>query len=304
MTQYRRPKRAVDGVVLLDKPLGVSSNGALQQARRLYQAAKGGHTGVLDPLATGLLPLCFGEATKFCAYLLEADKAYRATLQFGANTTTGDSEGEIILRRTPAFDEAALRAALQRFTGPQSQVPPMYSALKHQGRPLYEYARQGIHIERPARQITIYEIDLVTFSGDTAVLDVRCSKGTYIRTLAEDLGEALGCGAHLTGLRRRQTAGFIVEQCITLPQLETLSGDERDALLLPAEVLVSHLPEIRLPQPDAARFCHGQTLRIEASYGIMQRFRVYAESGAKTFLGLGEIGQDNCLHPLRLMATA
>ena len=304
MTQFRRPKRAVDGVLLLDKPLGVSSNGALQQARRLYQAAKGGHTGVLDPLATGLLPLCFGEATKFCVYLLEADKAYRATLQFGANTTTGDSEGEIILRRQPDFDETALRAAIQRFTGPQSQVPPMYSALKHQGRPLYEYARQGIHIARPAREITIYSIDLIEFQGDAAVLDVRCSKGTYIRTLAEDLGEALGCGAHLSGLRRTQTAGFSVDECITLPQLDALTMDERDALLRPADILVSHLPAIELAEQDVARFRQGQTLRTEASYGIMQRLRVYAESDAQAFLGLGEIRQDQCLHPLRLMATA
>ena len=212
MTQVRRPKRCVDGVLLLDKPYDISSNGALQKARWLYTAAKAGHTGVLDPLATGLLPLCFGEATKFSSYLLDADKAYRATVCFGSNTTTGDIEGEVVRERPVTFDREQLLTAMRGFVGEIDQVPPMYSALKHQGRPLYEYARAGIVIERPARHITIYSLDLIEFDGREAVIDVVCSKGTYIRTLSEDLGELLGAGAHLTGLRRTRTAGFSLEQ--------------------------------------------------------------------------------------------
>lgn len=304
MTQFRRPKKAINGVLLLDKPLGISSNAALQQARRLYQAAKGGHTGVLDPLATGLLPLCFGEATKFCSYLLDADKAYQATLQFGVNTTTGDCEGEVIQRRPVEFDRAMLTNTIQRFIGRQNQVPPMYSALKYQGRPLYEYARQGIHIDREAREITIYGIDLVEHCENSAVLNVRCSKGTYIRTLAEDLGEALGCGAHLLALRRTRTAGFSVDQSITLSALEKLTEEDRLAQLALPEVLVAHLPEVRLNVTDSQRFRYGQTVCTEVSYGIIQRLRVYEDSDPQMFLGLGETDEDGCLRPLRLMATA
>lgn len=304
MTQFRRPKKAINGVLLLDKPLGISSNAALQQARRLYQAAKGGHTGVLDPLATGLLPLCFGEATKFCSYLLDADKAYQATLQFGVNTTTGDCEGEVIQRRPVEFDNAMLTDTIQRFIGRQNQVPPMYSALKYQGRPLYEYARQGIHIDREAREITIYGIDLVEHRENTAVLNVRCSKGTYIRTLAEDLGEALGCGAHLLALRRTRTAGFSVDQSITLSELEKLTEEDRLGQLALPEVLVAHLPEVRLNVTDSQRFRYGQTVCIEVSYGIIQRLRVYEDSDPQMFLGLGETDEGGCIRPLRLMATA
>ncbi len=300
--QFRRPKRDVDGVLLLDKPIGVSSNGALQKARWLYTAAKGGHTGVLDPLATGLLPLCFGEATKFSSFLLDADKRYIAHVAFGKVTTTGDVEGEVVLERPVAFDEVRLREVIAGFVGPQSQVPPMYSALKHQGKALYEYARQGIEIERKARDIVIHSIDLLSFDGAVAVIDVSCSKGTYIRTLGQDIGEVLGCGAHLSGLRRTATAGFGLEDAITPEALEALDLAGREALLMPPDVLVRHLPEVVLPEQDAVRFCHGQAVRIPLKCAIMSRFRVYREVD-REFLGLAEWRDDESLYPVRLMAV-
>jgi tRNA pseudouridine55 synthase len=302
MNQVRRKKRLVDGVLLLDKPYEISSNGALQKARWLFTAAKAGHTGVLDPLATGLLPVCFGEATKFSSYLLDADKAYRATLSFGSNTTTGDIEGEVVRERPVNFDETRLSEAMQGFLGEIEQVPPMYSALKHQGRPLYEYAREGIVIERPARRVTIYSMDLLQFDGRQAIIDVVCSKGTYIRTLAEDLGEMLESGAHLTGLRRTRTAGFMLEQAVTLEQIEALAEDQRDNLLMPADILVRHLPSIDLPEEQVQRFCHGQAVRIDENHAIMLRFRVYHQD-TKKFLGLAEMREDALLHPVRLMAV-
>ncbi|NDV12611.1 tRNA pseudouridine(55) synthase TruB [Crenobacter caeni] len=302
MTQFRRVKRAVDGVLLLDKPLGVSSNGALQHARRLYQAAKAGHTGVLDPLASGLLPVCFGEATKFSSFLLDADKAYRTTVRFGQKTTTGDAEGEVISEREVAFDETALREAIARFSGEIDQVPPMYSALKHQGKALYEYARAGVEIERPARRVTIHSIELLSFDGVSAELDVRCSKGTYIRVLGEDIGEALGCGAHLSALRRTATAGFTLEASHTLPALEEMDEAGRDACLLPVDVLVGHLPEHALGEADFSRFMHGMAVQFDKDRAIMPRFRVYRAS-TRQFLGLGEVREAGFLHPARLMAT-
>lgn len=301
--QVRRVKRCVDGVLLLDKPYDISSNGALQKARWLYTAAKGGHTGVLDPLATGLLPVCFGEATKFSSYLLDADKAYRATVRFGQNTTTGDIEGEVVRERPVTFDRAALQQAMESFLGVIEQVPPMYSALKHQGRALYEYAREGIEIERPARTVTIHALTLQSFDGSEAVIDVVCSKGTYVRTLAEDLGERLNAGAHLTGLRRTRTAGFSLDDAITLADLEAMTPEQRDALLLPADVLVGHLPELELSDEQTGRFCHGQAVRITENHAIMTRFRVY-QQGTRKFLGLAEVREAAMLHPVRLMASS
>jgi len=302
MNEPRRPRRPVHGVILLDKPTGISSNSALQKARWLMNAAKAGHTGVLDPLATGLLPLCFGEATKFSSFLLDADKGYRATVKFGVLTTTGDSEGEVVSERPVAFDRAALEAAMAGFLGPISQVPPMYSALKHQGKALYEYARQGIEIERKARNVTIHSIELVEFAGDVAVIDVSCSKGTYIRTLAEDIGEVLGCGAHLIGLRRTATAGFPLEQAITLEAIEAVPYEERLGLLLPVDVLVSHLPEVELDEQETGRFMHGQAVRVSEKREIMSRFRVYRQA-TREFLGLAEARDALSLHPARLVAT-
>ena len=246
MSKPRSNRRHIDGVLLIDKPYDISSNNALQKARWLLNAAKAGHTGVLDPLATGLLPVCLGEATKFSSYLLDADKGYRATVKFGAVTTTGDVEGEVVSERPVAFDRDSLLAEMARFTGEISQVPPMYSALKHQGKPLYEYARAGIEVPREARQVVIRKLELVSFDGDTAVMDVLCSKGTYIRTLACDIGEALGCGAHLTGLRRTATGGFGLDEAHTLAALESLDMPAREALLMPADVLVMHFPQLEL----------------------------------------------------------
>ncbi|HEX6945073.1 MAG TPA: tRNA pseudouridine(55) synthase TruB [Casimicrobiaceae bacterium] len=254
----RIERRPVDGVLLLDKPVGISSNTALQHARRLYRAEKAGHTGTLDPLASGLLPLCFGEATKFAQYLLDARKRYTATIRFGATTTTGDSEGEVRQVRPVTFGPEALAAALARFTGPLMQVPPAYSALKFEGRPHYEYARAGQEVPRAPRAVEIHALRLVSWTSPDAVVDVECSKGTYVRVLAEDLGEALGCGAHLAGLRRTATGGFALDDAVTFAQLEAVDEAARDARLLPAAVLVGALPRAEVAPADAARFRQGQ----------------------------------------------
>ncbi len=226
-------RRAVHGVLLLDKPIGLSSNDALQKAKRLFNAEKAGHTGTLDPLASGLLPLCFGAATKFSQVSLDADKRYTATLHLGVTTSTGDLEGEIVERRDVNVDRAAIDAAIARFTGAVDQMPPMHSALKHQGRALYEYAREGIEVERAARQITIHRITVLESREHTLLLDVLCSKGTYVRTLAEDIGAALGCGAHLSALRRTASGPLALDAAITLDALAALPEVERDAHLLP-----------------------------------------------------------------------
>ncbi|MDO4694109.1 MAG: tRNA pseudouridine(55) synthase TruB [Eikenella sp.] len=294
-------KRPLNGVLLLDKPQGVSSNTALQQARRLYRAAKAGHTGVLDPLATGLLPVCFGEATKFAQYLLDADKAYTAALKLGEATTTGDAEGEIIARAERPVALPEFQAACIRFTGSIRQVPPMFSALKHKGRPLYEYARRGIEIERPARNITIYAIDIREFAPPHAVIDVRCSKGTYIRTLAEDLAKHLGSFAHLTALRRTATAGFDIADSHTLPQLAELDDAARDALLLPCDVLVQHLPAVALDDTAAQRLRHGQTPPAGEGTPEHTPLRAYAPGGR--FIGLIQ-AHSGYLKALRLLNTA
>ncbi len=272
----RQPRRQLHGVILLDKPLGLSSNDALQKVRRLMRAEKAGHTGTLDPLATGLLPLCFGAATKFSQVSLDADKRYTATLKLGATTTTGDAEGEVLQTRpvTPEQVNAdSIAKACERFTGPIEQVPPMHSALKHQGKALYEYARQGIDIERPPRQVTIHRIDILGWQGDVLELDVQCSKGTYIRTLAQDIGEALGCGAHLIGLRRTGSGGVSLNGAVTLEALTAMSEAERDAHLLPADILLNDWPEVLLSEPEAARFLTG--LRRRTRLADAPQVRVY-----------------------------
>jgi tRNA pseudouridine55 synthase len=249
-------------VLLLDKPLGLSSNDALQKAKRLLRAEKAGHTGTLDPLATGLLPLCFGAATKFSQVSLEADKTYRATLKLGQTTTTGDAEGGVLRERPVAFDAATLEAARASLLGPIDQVPPMHSALKHEGRALYEYARDGVSIDRPARRVTIHRLDILDWQHDRLDIEVCCSKGTYVRTLAEDLGERLGCGAHLAALRRIGSGALRIEAAVTLDQLAAWSEAEREAALLPPDVLLGEAPAVELDEAEAGRFLTGLRRRV------------------------------------------
>jgi len=286
-SRVRIPKRAVHGVLLLDKPLGLSSNDALQKAKRLYRAEKAGHTGTLDPLASGLLPLCFGAATKFSQVSLDADKTYRATLQLGVRTTTGDAEGEAIERRAIGeLTRERFEAACASLLGSIQQVPPMHSALKHAGKPLYEYARAGTEVEREPRSVTIHRIDIV--EGDDAVwtIDVRCSKGTYIRTLAEDIGRALGCGAHLAALRRTGCGPLTLDAAVTLEQLNEMSEAQRDAALLAVDALVADWPEVRLGTEDAGRFLSGVRRRLPLADA--ERVRVYGPQ-PRAFLGGGRI---------------
>lgn len=298
----RRRWRRVDGVLLLDKPAGMTSNDALQKARRLFSAAKAGHTGTLDPLATGLLPLCFGEATKFSADLLDADKTYEASLRLGQTTRTGDAEGEVLSVRPVAVDAGAVAAVLPRFTGVIEQVPPMYSALKRDGRPLYELARQGITVERAPRRVTIHQLELLAFDEGTLRLRVACSKGTYIRTLAEDIGEALGCGAHLTALRRTRVGDLDLADAVTLEQITAAPEQDeaghpmRDALLAPVDALLRRLPAVQLSGDDAERFAHGNPVAV-AQAGPC---RVYA-GGRLLGLGIGDAA--GRLHPKRLVAA-
>jgi len=295
----RAPRRRVDGVLLLDKPTGMTSNAALQKARWLFNAEKAGHTGTLDPLATGLLPLCFGEATKFAGELLDADKSYRATLRLGVTTDSADSDGSVLLTRPVEVDADKWRTAMADYRGEIDQVPPMHSALKRDGKPLYEYARQGIELPREARRITIYRLELVSFSGDDAVIDVDCSKGTYVRTLAADLGEALGCGAHLTALRRTRIGKLDLADAISLEQLEALDAADRDARLSPMDMLLADVPIASLNPFEVERVTHGQGIRWEGVPG--SRKRLYAPEGR--FLGLAEQAADGWLNPRRMVVA-
>ena len=286
------------GVLLLDKPLGWSSNDALQKAKRLYRADKAGHTGTLDPLASGLLPLCFGAATKFSQAGLDADKRYLATLRLGQRTTSGDAEGDIVQQREVALERSTIEAALARFTGAIEQLPPMFSALKHEGRALYDYARSGLAVERQPRRVTIHRIELVGWQHDTLVLDVHCSKGTYIRTLADDLGEALGCGAHLSALRRTASGALGIAAASTLEALGALDEPQRDARLLPPDALLSSWPRVQLANAEAARFLTG--LRRRVGLDDAAAVRVYGPNDA--FLGSahitgGELIADRLLTP-------
>ena len=300
--RVRIVRRTLHGVLLLDKPLGWTSNDALQKAKGILRAEKGGHTGTLDPLATGLLPLCFGAATKFSQASLDADKRYTATLKLGQRTSTGDGEGDVLQTREVQLDRPTIEAACARFTGTIDQLPPMHSALKHEGRALYDYARQGIEIERPTRRVTLHQIDILHWQDDTLVLDVRCSKGTYIRTLAEDIGEALGCGAHLSALRRTGSGALDLSRAVTLEALQALSEPERDQLLLPPDVLVSAWPEVHLPDDEAGRFLCG--LRRRVTLADAPAVRVYGTQPA-AFLGTahitaGELIADRLLSPLEV----
>ncbi|MBE9608843.1 tRNA pseudouridine(55) synthase TruB [Chitinilyticum piscinae] len=285
-------KRKIDGVLLLDKGHGWSSNQALQKARWLLQAEKGGHTGVLDPFATGLLPLCFGEATKFAQCMLDADKGYRATLCLGKESTTLDGEGEIRETGTAPADVSQIEAVLGQFVGPISQIPPMHSALKRDGKALYEYAREGVEIERAPRQVTIYGISLVSYAAPELVIDVDCSKGTYIRVLAQDIGRALGCGAYLTGLRRTRTAGFTLDGSISIESFEAMGMSEREALLRPADGLLAELPELVLDERQFALVSHGQRPRVPPGVLSQGEYRLYVAAEKpdnRRFIGLGEV---------------
>lgn len=296
--QEIRPRRRVDGVVLLDKPSGLSSNAALQRAKRLYRAEKAGHTGTLDPLASGLLPICFGEATKFAQALLDADKAYVATLRLGMTTDTGDADGELLATRPVAVTRSDIEAMLPRFVGRIAQVPPRHSALKHQGRKYYEYARRGIEIPRASRTVEIRSIDVISWRAPSLELAIRCSKGTYIRALAEDIGAALGCGAHLAALRRTATGGLELADALALETLERASEANRDAFLRPVDILVAALPRLDLNGVDAMRFGRGQALQRAELADTM--VRVYADGA---FAGVG-LASGGVLRARRLMSAA
>ncbi len=301
----KTPRRALHGVLLLDKPLGWTSNDALQKAKGILRAEKGGHTGTLDPLATGLLPLCFGAATKWSQASLDADKRYRATLRLGQRTSTADGEGEVIEQHEVDVTRADIDAVLLRFTGPIDQLPPMHSALKHQGRALYDYARAGIEVEREPRRVTVHALDIVEWQSPTLVIDVTCSKGTYIRTLAEDLGAALGCGAHLAALRRTGSGPLELSKAVTLETLAEMDEARRDALLLPPDVLLAGWPEVQLPDDEAGRFLTG--LRRRVALADAPAVRVYA-TNPRAFLGsahiaAGELIADRLLSPLEVQAS-
>src|SRR5436190_5014832 len=279
-----RSKRRIDGVLLLDKPRGLSSNAALQRAKRLYRAQKAGHTGTLDPLATGLLPICFGEATKFAQVLLDADKTYVAILRLGATTSTGDVEGEVVATRPVTVSAGEVDALLKRFVGRVDQVPPRHAALKRDGRKYYEYARAGVEIARHPREVEIIELELLSWRSPDLELRVRCGKGTYIRVLAEDIGAALGCGAHLTGLSRTGSGGFTLGEAFTLDDLQQRPEPDRDAALLPVDALVGGLSRLDLEESDAMRLTQGQALlRADVADGLA---RVYA---AGCFVGVASV---------------
>ncbi len=307
MGRRRKHGRDIDGILLLDKPLHLSSNEALQRVKRLYQANKAGHTGSLDPLATGLLPVCLGGATKFSTYLLDADKHYRVRIRLGVTTTTADAEGESLeTRPVVGVDEARLRAVMARFLGPIEQLPPMYSAVKHQGERLYKLARQGIEVERQPRTVTIHRLALIDLALPELELDVHCSKGTYVRTLAEDIGAELGCGGHVIGLRRTGVGPYVEPErrFVTLEEIEDLIANEEDpypaldSLLLPLESALEHWPAVRLTADAAFYLCQGQAVLVPQAptAGLV---RLYDPS--RHFLGVGCILDDGKVQPKRLL---
>lgn len=306
----RRPKgRFIDGIVLLDKATGMSSNFALQRVKRFFNANKAGHTGALDPLATGMLPVCLGEATKFSQHLLDADKRYLVTAKLGQRTDTSDSDGEVVQTRPIDFTETQLLAALEHFRGDTMQVPSMYSALKYQGQPLYKYAREGIEVPREARPIRVFELNFIKLEGDELTLDIHCSKGTYIRTIIDDLGEILGCGAHVIMLRRTQVAHYPYAKMVTLEQLEALVAKAHeqqiepslllDPLLLPMDTAVADFPEVNVPDASAAYLMQGQAVRVA---GLEADKLVRITLGdARRFVGIGAMNDDGLLAPKRLI---
>ncbi|HHX8548176.1 TPA: tRNA pseudouridine(55) synthase TruB [Vibrio alginolyticus] len=305
----RRKGRPINGVILLDKPTGISSNDALQKVKRIYFAEKAGHTGALDPLATGMLPICLGEATKFSQFLLDSDKRYRVIAKLGERTNTSDSDGEVVETRPVDVTLDKLEACIDKFRGESDQVPSMFSALKYQGKPLYEYARKGIEVPRESRKITVYEIVLHRFEGDEVEMEVHCSKGTYIRTIVDDLGEMLGCGAHVTMLRRTGVAKYPYENMVTLEQLNELleqaHREERaprellDPLLLPMDTAVEDLPEVNLVPELADMVQHGQPVQV---FGAPTEGSLRLTMGEeRLFIGVGEMNEDGKIAPKRLV---
>lgn len=305
----RRKGRPINGVILLDKPTGISSNDALQKVKRIYFAEKAGHTGALDPLATGMLPICLGEATKFSQFLLDSDKRYRVIAKLGERTNTSDSDGEVVETRPIDVTLDKLEACIEKFRGESDQVPSMFSALKYQGKPLYEYARKGIEVPRESRKITVYAIVLHRFEGDEVEMEVHCSKGTYIRTIVDDLGEMLGCGAHVTMLRRTGVAKYPYEKMVTLEQLNELleqaHREERaprellDPLLLPMDTAVEDLPEVNLVPELADMVQHGQPVQV---FGAPTEGSLRLTMGEeRLFIGVGEMNEDGKIAPKRLV---
>lgn len=309
MGRRRNRGRSIDGIVLLDKPTGMSSNDALQKVKRIYNANKAGHTGALDPLATGMLPICLGEATKFSQYLLDSDKRYQVIAKLGQRTDTSDADGEIVEERPIAFDEALLLSSLDTFRGVTQQIPSMYSALKYQGKPLYSYAREGIEVPRESRPIHVYELKLLDWREDEVELELHVSKGTYIRTIVDDLGEMLGCGAHVTMLRRLAVAQYPIDKMVTLEGLQQLLDDanEReeppkltlDPLLLPMDTAVANLPEVNMPEVVASYALHGNPVQV-ANAPVDGRVRMTLGDEHR-FFGVGEIDDDGRVAPKRLV---
>lgn len=306
MARRRNRGRQVNGVLLLDKPIGITSNAALQRVKRLFNANKAGHTGSLDPLATGMLPLCLGEATKISSFLLSADKEYQAGLKLGVNTDSADADGNVVQTRpVEEYSESRVREVLESFLGQSTQIPPMHSAIKQNGQPLYKLAHQGIEVERKPRDITIHSLKLLRFEDDELDIAVRSSKGTYIRTLSEDIGEALGCGAHITALRRTSVGTLDEHPMHTLESLEAIAEESGlaalDALLLPMESTLPDWPEVRLSEDASFYLCQGQAVfvpQLKESGWV----RLYA--GDKRFLGLGTVLDDGRVAPKRLLSTS
>ena len=303
MSRPRKKGRDIHGVFLLDKPQGMSSNDILQKVKRIFQANKAGHTGALDPLATGMLPICLGEATKFSQFLLDSDKRYQVTAKLGERTDTSDAEGQVVETKVVNVTESDIQQALAQFRGDILQVPTMFSALKYQGKPLYEYARAGITVEREARPITIFELKFIAYEAPFLTLEVHCSKGTYIRTLVDDLGEVLGCGAHVTVLRRLAVADYPIAAMMSYADLQNMAENQPlealDKLLLPMDTAVSNLPKINLNEQQTKAVGFGQRVKfenVEQMYGLVRLF-----SNTAQFLGVAEITADDVIRPNRMV---
>ena len=303
MSKPRKRGRDIHGVFLLDKPQGMSSNDIMQKVKRIFQANKAGHTGALDPLATGMLPICLGEATKFSQFLLDADKRYLVTAKLGERTDTSDAEGQIVESREVKVKTPEILTALEQFRGNILQVPTMFSALKHNGKPLYEYARQGITVEREARPITIFELNFIEYNAPYLTLEVHCSKGTYIRTLVDDLGEALGCGAHVTMLRRTAVADYPTEKMLDWNTLQALAESQDlsllDALLLPMDTAVAKLPALTLDENQTQGIGFGQRIKFDNPNRLQGQVRLFSHENR--FLGVAVIDENNVIRPQRLV---